>query len=56
MGEEHMRPIQFEVDEMPQADTVDAAGNFTVTLFRISEQSSIPVMDLLNQLQGLTQP
>jgi pyruvate/2-oxoacid:ferredoxin oxidoreductase alpha subunit len=37
-------------------DTVDAAGNFTVTLFRISEQSSIPVMDLLNQLQGLTQP
>jgi pyruvate/2-oxoacid:ferredoxin oxidoreductase alpha subunit len=36
--------------------TADAAGNFTVTLFRISEQSSIPVMTLLSQLEGLNQP
>jgi len=33
--------------------TADAAGNFAVTLFRISEQSRIPVMDLLQQLEGL---
>lgn len=37
-------------------DTADAAGNFTVTLFRISQQSGIPVMDLLTQIQGLSQP
>lgn len=33
--------------------TADAAGNFAVTLFRTSEQSRIPVMDLLQQLEGL---
>jgi hypothetical protein len=35
--------------------TAEAAGNFTVTLFRVAEQSSIPVMNLLQQLQGQTQ-
>lgn len=39
-----------------QFGTADAAGNFAVTLFRISEQSNIPVMTLLQQIQGLTQP
>jgi pyruvate/2-oxoacid:ferredoxin oxidoreductase alpha subunit len=37
-----------------QFGTAEAAGNFTVTVFRISEQSQIPVMDLLQQLQGLS--
>jgi pyruvate/2-oxoacid:ferredoxin oxidoreductase alpha subunit len=37
-----------------QFGTADAAANFTVTVFRIAEQSSIPVMDLLQQLEGLT--
>jgi hypothetical protein len=36
--------------------TADAAGNFAVTLFRVSEQSGIPVMDLLTQIQGRTGP
>jgi pyruvate/2-oxoacid:ferredoxin oxidoreductase alpha subunit len=36
-----------------QFGTAEAAGNFTTTVFRISEQSQIPVMDLLQQLQGL---
>lgn len=37
-------------------DTADAAGNFTVTLFRIAEQSEIPVMTLLQQVEGLGAP
>lgn len=32
-------------------DTI--AGNFTSNLFRISQQADIPVLDLLNQIQGL---
>lgn len=36
--------------------TKEAAGNFTVTLFRISQQSDIPVMTLLQQIQGQSQP
>jgi pyruvate/2-oxoacid:ferredoxin oxidoreductase alpha subunit len=32
------------------------AGNFTVTLFRISEQSAIPVMSLLQSFQGMSEP
>lgn len=36
--------------------TADAAGNFTVTLFRVAEQSEIPVMTLLQQLEGLGVP
>lgn len=35
--------------------TAEAAGNFTVSLFRVSQQSSIPVMTLLEQIQGLNQ-
>jgi hypothetical protein len=35
--------------------TAIAAGNFTVSLFRISQQSDIPVMDLLQQIQDLDQ-
>jgi hypothetical protein len=33
--------------------TAEAAGNFTVSLFRVSQQSNIPVMDLLQQIQNL---
>lgn len=36
--------------------TGEAAGNFAVTMFRISEQSSISVMTLLQQIEGLSQP
>jgi len=36
--------------------TADAAGNFTVTLFRIAEQSEVPVMTLLQQVDGLGVP
>lgn len=35
--------------------TAEAAGNFSVSLFRISQQSDIPVIDLLQQMQGLSQ-
>jgi pyruvate/2-oxoacid:ferredoxin oxidoreductase alpha subunit len=37
-----------------QFGSAEAAGNFAVSVFRISEESRIPVMDLLQQLQGLT--
>lgn len=30
-----------------------AAGNFTVSLFRVAQDSAIPVMTLLQQMQGL---
>ena len=33
--------------------TKEAAGNFTVTVFRISSLTTVPVMTLLQQLQGL---
>jgi hypothetical protein len=36
--------------------TTDAAGNFTVTLFRIAEQSDIPVMTLLQEIEGMGVP
>lgn len=36
--------------------TAEAAGNFTVTVFRISEQNQIPVMTFLQQFQGQSQP
>jgi hypothetical protein len=36
--------------------TADAAGNFTVTLFRISQTTNIPIMTLLQQFQGLAAP
>lgn len=35
--------------------TAEAAGNFSVTLFRIAEETTTPVMDLLEQMQGLSQ-
>lgn len=37
-------------------DTAEAAGNFTVSLFRISEQNQIPIATLLQEFQGQTQP
>ena len=36
--------------------SLEAAGNFTVSLFRISQVSGIPVMNLLQQFQGLSAP
>ena len=36
--------------------TTEAAGNFTVTLFRIAAQSNISVLTLLQQIQGQSQP
>lgn len=35
--------------------TAEAAGNFTVTLFRIAEQSGTPVLTLLSQIQDQNQ-
>jgi hypothetical protein len=35
------------------ADNDTIAGNFTSSLFRISQEADIPVLDLLNQLRGL---
>ena len=35
--------------------TSEAAGNFTVSLFRVAQTSGIPVMDLLEQIQGVNQ-
>jgi len=34
----------------------EAAGNFTVSVFRISNETGIPVMTLLQQFQGQTAP
>ena len=36
--------------------TADAAGNFSVTLFRVASESGIPAMSLLQQFQGKSQP
>jgi hypothetical protein len=36
--------------------STEAAGNFTVSLFRVSNQSKIPVLTLLQQLQGQSGP
>ena len=36
--------------------SAEAAGNFTVSVFRISHQTRIPAMTLLQQLQGQTAP
>jgi pyruvate/2-oxoacid:ferredoxin oxidoreductase alpha subunit len=33
----------------------ESAGNFAVTVFRIAEQSAIPVMNLLQSFQGMNQ-
>jgi hypothetical protein len=37
-------------------DTDLASGNFTVTVFRIAQQSSIPVMNLLETFQSKSKP
>lgn len=37
-------------------DSEEAAGNFTVSVFRVSKISGIPVMDLLQQFQGQSAP
>lgn len=37
-------------------DTDTAAGNFTTTVFRVAQQSGIPVMDLLQELQSQPYP
>lgn len=39
-----------------QFQTSEAAGNFTVTLFRIAQESNIPVLELLQEIQRYTQP
>jgi hypothetical protein len=36
--------------------TKEAAGNFSLILFKISEQSDIPVLSLLQEMQGQTKP
>jgi hypothetical protein len=36
--------------------TDQAAGSFTVTLFRIAQTSNIPVLTLLSEIKGLTGP
>lgn len=36
--------------------TAEAAGNFTVTLFRIAQTNEIPVLNLLQQFQGQSAP
>jgi hypothetical protein len=36
--------------------SAEAAGNFTVSLFRVSKQSGIPIMTLLQQFQGQSAP
>jgi hypothetical protein len=36
--------------------SAEAAGNFTVSVFRISHATNIPVMTLLQQFQGQTAP
>lgn len=33
-------------------ESVDIADNFTAILFRIAQQTQVPVLDLLNQLKG----
>ena len=34
--------------------TKQAAGNFTVSLFRVAQDTKIPVLTLLNEIQGTT--
>ena len=36
--------------------TLEAAGNFTVSVFRVSNVTKIPVMNLLQQFQGQSAP
>lgn len=36
-----------------QMTTREAAGNFTVSLFRVAQETNIPPLTLLNEFQGL---
>lgn len=36
-----------------QMSTSNAAGNFTVSLFRVAQETNIPPLTLLNEFQGL---
>lgn len=36
--------------------TTQAAANFTVTLFRIAQESKTPVMNIFQEIKGLDQP
>ena len=36
--------------------TVEAAGNFTVAIFRVAQLSNIPVMNVLQQFYGKSKP
>jgi hypothetical protein len=36
-------------------DTIQIAGNFTVSLFRIAQETQLPILDLLSYIQGKTQ-
>lgn len=36
--------------------TAEAAGNFTTTLFRVADESATPVLTLLQEIQGQSQP
>lgn len=47
-----MKPIQFEVDEMPQAGTVDAAGNFNFYIY-MSNQCEDEIEEALETLAKL---
>ena len=33
--------------------TADAAENFSTTLFRIADETNVPVLDILDQIQGM---
>jgi len=37
-------------------ESAEAAGNFTVSVFRVSQATKIPVMNLLQQFQGQSAP
>ena len=37
-------------------DSLESAGNFTVSVFRVSQTTNIPVMNLLQQFQGQSAP
>lgn len=41
---------------LSQFGTAQAAGNFTVTLFRVAQTSQIPVLTLLQQIEGQGKP
>ena len=57
--QEYVSPTEYDVVNSyfkSVFSTREQAGNFTVTLFRIANLSSIPVLDLLQSMQGLSAP